>query len=280
MLDYLPGALTYLAFGLHALGDRRGRRRDRTARLRAVSFYAGLATILIALSPPVDGPADQLFWAHMIQHLLLLNVAAPLIALGRPWMSMWRSLPLGWRRTLARTVVRSPGLAPVRALFGAVTRPVGAWLSFTLSLLFWHLPGPYDLTLRDNTVHILEHTSFLLFGVVFWTQVTASPRARAALSSAGRIIYLAAAMVANIGLSMYLAFAQHPLYAPYAELAHRPGGISALADQQIGAGLMWTAGDMPFAIAIALLVHRWLAEDDVPTTRLGTAVAGLLSGER
>lgn len=244
-------------------------------RRRALSFYAGLATILIALSSPVDALADKLFWAHMIQHLLLLNVAAPLIALGTPWISMWRSLPLGLRRPLARTFVRSRRLALVRALFHAIARPTGAWLAFTLSLVLWHLPGPYDLTLRREPVHILEHTSFLVFGVLFWAQVTASPRARTALPYKRRIVYLASAMVTNIGLSMYLAFAQHPLYAPYAELAHRPGGISAIADQQIGAGLMWTAGDMPFAIAIAFLIHRLLAESELRTARLGGALREL-----
>ena len=78
---------------------------------------------------------------------------------------------------------------------------------------------------------------------------------------------------------MYLAFAQHPLYSPYAMLAHRPGGISALADQQIGAGIMWAAGDMPFAIAIAVLVQRWLAENEAMTARLGGLAADSLGGD-
>jgi cytochrome c oxidase assembly factor CtaG len=69
-------------------------------------------------------------------------------------------------------------------------------------------------------------------------------------------------MLINVGLSIVLAFAQHPLYGPYAELGHRPGGISALADQQIGAGIMWAFGDLPLAIALALLIHGWLARQE------------------
>jgi len=285
MVDYLPTGLTLLAFVLHLVGERRavaltGRPRDRRARLRALTFYAGLATILIALQSPLDALADKLFWAHMIQHLLLLTVAAPLIVLGHPWMSIWRPLPLRLRRALAWTVVRSPYFAPLRALFGVLARPSGAWLAFSLSLLLWHLPGPYDLTLRNIDVHVLEHSTFLLFGILFWAQVIGASAASSALAYSWRIAYVAGAMLTNVGLSMYLAFAQHPLYSPYAMLAHRPGGISALADQQIGAGIMWTAGDMPFAIAVALLVHRWLAEQEATTPRLGVLVAGSVDGER
>jgi putative membrane protein len=285
VVDDLPTHLTLAAFVLHVLGERRavvltGRPRDRRARTRALTFYAGLLTILIALESPLDGLADQLFWAHMIQHLLLLVVAAPLIVLGRPWMSLWRPLPLRLRRTLARTVVRSPYLAPLRALFGLLRRPAGAWIAFNLNLLFWHLPGPYDLTLHNIDVHVLEHTTFLVFGVLFWAQVIGAAPARSVLPYTHRIAYVAGAIVPNVGLSIYLAFAQHPLYSPYALLAHRPGGISARADQQIGAGIMWAAGDLPFAISIAVLVQGWLAQTETMTARLGAVAAARVDGER
>jgi len=270
-LNYLPTTLAVAAFVLHVIGERRaavltGRPRDRRARTRAFTFYAGLATIMVALATPIDGLADKLFWVHMIQHLLLLTVAAPLIVLGHPWISIWRPFPLRFRRLVAQTIARSPYLAPLRGLCAALTRPYGAWLAFNVSLVAWHLPGPYDETLRNSGVHALEHASFLVFGISFWAQVIGAAPMQRALDYVVRIGYVAATMVVNVGLSIYLAFAQHPLYAHYAALAHRPGGITALADQQIGAGIMWTAGDMPFAIAIALLVQRWLALQDVKTT--------------
>jgi putative membrane protein len=280
----LPTDLTLAAFALHLLGERRavvltGRPRSPQARRRALTFYAGLLTILIALQSPLDGLAQQLFWAHMIQHLLLLGVAAPLIVLGHPWMSLWRPFPLPFRRTVLRIVLRSPSLAPLRALCEALTRPPGAWLAFNVNLLLWHLPGPYDLTLRNLDVHALEHTTFLVFGILFWAQVIGAAPGSSALSYARRIVYVASAIVPNVALSMYLAFAQHPLYSPYAMLSHRPGGISALADQQIGAGIMWAAGDMPFAIALAVLVQRWLAENEAMTARLGGLAADSLGGD-
>jgi putative membrane protein len=276
-MDRLPVALVLLAFALHVLGERRtavitGRPRDREARRRAVTFYVALAIILIALSSPLDSLSDRLFWAHMIQHLLLLVVAAPLIVLSQPWMSIWRPLPLGLRRKLARAVTRSRGLAPLRGLMRALTLPVVAWVVFNVNLVVWHMPGPYDATLSNPSLHVLEHTTFLVFGILFWAQALGCPPARVRLSYWQRIAYLAAAAVPNIGLSMFVAFAQHPLYGHYAELAHRPGGITALVDQQLGAGIMWTAGDLPFAIAIGWLAHRWLSEHEARTASVGASV--------
>jgi putative membrane protein len=279
-MDRLPLILVLAAFVLHLLGERRavvltGRPRDSGGRRRALTFYAGLGTILIALQSPLDSLSDSLFWAHMVQHLLLLVVAAPLIVLSRPWMSIWRPLPLRLRRLLLRGLTRSRFLAPLRALFRVLTEPAAAWLLFNVSLVAWHMPGPYDLTLRNPAAHVLEHALFLGTGILFWAQVAACPPARTTLSYAQRIAFLGTAAVVNIGLSMFLAFAQHPLYSHYAQLAHRPGGISALADQQIGGGIMWTAGDVPFTIAISLLVQRWLATQEAMTRRL---FGGLGSG--
>ncbi|MBV9357099.1 MAG: cytochrome c oxidase assembly protein [Chloroflexi bacterium] len=274
-MDYLPLVLVLAAFVLHVLGERRavaltGRPRDANARRRALTFYAALAVIVVALESPLDSLSDQLFWAHMIQHLLLLVVAAPLIVLARPWMSIWRPLPLSLRRAVARMALRSRVLAPLRALARGITQPVAAWLIFNVNLVVWHMPGPYDATLLSTSVHVLEHTTFLVFGIVFWAQVAACAPARTRLSYGHRIAYLVAAGILNIGLSMFLAYAQHPLYSHYAALAHRPGGISALTDQQIGAGFMWTAGDLPFAIAIGVLAQRWLDSHAARPARVGT----------
>ncbi|MDQ6836048.1 MAG: cytochrome c oxidase assembly protein, partial [Actinomycetota bacterium] len=93
----LPLLLAAIAFGLHVCGERRvahilRRPRDRRHQRRALYFYAGLLTIVVSLKGPIDDYADRLFWVHMIQHVLLLTVAAPLIVMGAPWMSVWRPL--------------------------------------------------------------------------------------------------------------------------------------------------------------------------------------------
>ena len=276
MAGDLPALLVVVAFAWYLLGERRAAARHQAprARQRSLTCYAGLLTILIAVSPPVNSLTGQLFWAQMIQRLLLLTAAAPLIALGRPWISLWRPFPPRARRLVARAVSRSPLTAPVRWLFRALARPPGAWLAFSINLVFWHLPGPNDLTLRNGYVHVLADGALLLFGIFFWNQVTGSSRATLTPPYSRRIGYVASAMLTNLGLAIFLAFAQHPLYAPYAELAHRPGGITALADQQIGAGVMWAAGDLPFAIALALLVHHWLMALEARTPRPGRLLPG------
>jgi cytochrome c oxidase assembly factor CtaG len=255
--------LTWAAFWLHLLGERAaarrtGRPRDGLARRRALCFYAGLLAIVVAIATPIETLSKQLLWTHMIQHVLLLAVAAPLIVLGAPWMSLWRPLPLGMRRALARALVLSPRSAPVRAACHALSRPLVVLALYSADLLAWHLPALYDLALRNTDVHAAEHLTFIGFGILLWAQVIASPPFRRSLTYPRRVAYLVVAMVPNVALSMVLAFSRSPLYPFYAHLAHRPGGISAITDQQIAAGIMWSFGDLPFAIAIVVLVVHWL----------------------
>jgi putative membrane protein len=264
-LDDLPLALVGLAFLLHVLGERRAasrlrRPRSPLARRRAWTFYAGLAAIVVALAGPIDANAPKLLWVHMLQHVLLLAVAAPLIALGAPWMSIWRPLPLGFRRSAARTVARSPACEPVRRLARWLGRPIPAWAVFNVTFLLWHVPVAYNLTLRSEAVHALEHISFVLFAVLMWVQVFDSPPLRSRLSASARIYYVLAADVVGWLLSLVLAFSGQPLYGAYAHLAGRPGGISALADQQIAAGVMLGPGSLAATLYVFIGLYRWLGQ--------------------
>jgi putative membrane protein len=263
MVVYLPLALVWAAFTLHLAGERRAaamrrRPRDRQARWRAGSFYAGLVTIVIALESPIDSLSQRLFWVHMIQHVLLLTVAAPLIVLGAPWMSIWRPLPLDFRRRAARAVAWSPGLAPLRAAGRVLGRPLGAWLAFCLALLLWHIPAAYDLTLNHVWVHAFEHITFVLFGILLWAQVLHSPPLRLHLRPDQRVYYIISAAVVGWLLSLVLAFAPEPLYPVYAHIANRPGGISALVDQQLAAGVMLGPGSLTMTVFVFFGLYRWL----------------------
>lgn len=264
---YLPLALTWAALALHLAGERRavvltGRPRDRRARWRAYSFYAGLLTIFIALGSPIETLSEKLFWVHMTQHVLLMTVAAPLIVLGAPWMSIWRPLPLGWRRSVARTVARSPALAPARAFGRWISRPLGAWLAFAITLIAWHIPGAYDLTLRSTLAHALEHTTFMACAILLWAQVLSSPPLKMRLSGVRRVFYITGATVVGWLLSIVLALAPTPLYPAYAHIAHRPTGISALADQQLAAGVMLGPGSLAMTLFVFAGLYRWLGEDE------------------
>ncbi len=233
--------------------------RKRTEqRWRSAAFYTALLLLAIALSSPLDVLSERLFWAHMVQHVLLLMVAAPLLVVARPWIRLWRSLPLGWRRSLARSLGRGERAAPLRAASRTLGGPVASFVLFCGVLLAWHIPALFDATLRSEGLHALEHSLFLVTAVMFWKQVIHSPPLRDRLSDLQRVAYLVGAMVVSWVLAVVLALAPQPLYDHYAQLASRPGGISALADQQLAAGIMWVPGSITFVIVIFAYVHRWL----------------------
>ncbi len=213
----------------------------------------------MALSSPLDALSNQLFWAHMVQHVLLMLVAAPLIVLARPWIRLWRGLPLEPRRRLARGLSRDPRTAWLRALTRGLGRPAAGFVLFCGVLLVWHVPALFDATLHSEAVHALEHGLFFATALLFWKQVIASPPLRAPLAASQRILYTVVAMIASWALAVVLALAPEPLYAHYAHEATRPGGISALADQQLAAGIMWVPGSIAFVIVIFAYIHRWLA---------------------
>jgi cytochrome c oxidase assembly factor CtaG len=263
----VPIVLVVLFGALHALGERRAvrllrRPRSNRERWRAASFYAGLAAILAALVSPIDTLAEQLFWVHMVQHVLLLGVAAPLIVLGAPWLSIWRPLPLGFRRTVAKGVSRSPWCAPLRALARLCWRPLPAWLLFNVTLVVWHVPAAYDLAARNSVIHDLEHLSYLVFGILLWLQVLDSPPLRARLGGLGSVYYMLASAVVSWLLSLVLAFASSPLYPFYGDRASRPGGISALADQQIAAGVMLVPGSLAMALFVFIQLYVWIGRGE------------------
>ena len=256
----LDPSLVYVAIagGLYVLGSRG---RDRPQPLQALAFAASLLTIVIALNSPIDYYADQLFWVHMLQHILLLTVAPPLLLLGRPWPRMWRAFPLQQRTKVARTIAHSPWVAPVRAL----ARPLPAWILFNATIIAWHIPGAYDATLTSGVVHAIEHTMFFFIGLLFWARVIDPGPLRPRLVWPVRVAYAASALVVGWLLAITLVIVQHPIYGYYAALQTRPGGISALTDQQLAAGLMWVPGSLAYTITFIIGFYRWLEPDRSPS---------------
>ncbi len=245
-----------------------GRRGDAW---RSFCFWAGLATILVALQSPLDMLARQLFWIHMVQHLLLMVVAAPLFALASPWMRMWHALPLGWRRGIAKPLFRKRGLEPVRWTWRKLSNPAVVWVLGAANLWVWHVPALYDLTLRNHLVHHLEHTLFFGLGLAFWAHVIDQRPFKSRLGSIGRATLVFTTMIQSWALAAVLSFAPAAFYA-YALLPTRPGGISALTDQQLGGGMMWVPGAISYSIALVAMLFRWLAEEE---SRSQTALAAV-----
>ena len=260
-----PGLIYVVGAGcLYILGSRG---RWRPTAWEAAAFFGSLLTIVIALCSPIDAYADQLFWVHMLQHVLLLTVAPPLFLLGRPWPRMWRALPLEPRTSVARTLARARWTSPIRAL----ARPVPAWILFNATMIGWHIPGAYDATLSYGTVHVTEHAMFFFTGLLFWARVIDPGPLRPRLIWPVRIACVAGATVVSWALALFLVFAPHPLYGAYAELASRPGAISALTDQQLAGGVMWVLGSVAYAVTFMIGFYRWLAPDN-PTGQTPAAL--------
>jgi cytochrome c oxidase assembly factor CtaG len=148
-------------------------------------------------------------------------------------------------------------VAPLRAL----ARPVPAWILFNLTFLGWHLPAAYDLTLTNGTVHAIEHAMFFFTGLLFWARVIDPGPLRPRLVWPARIAYTAGAMVVGWLLAITLVILPHPIYTYYADLATRPGGLTAAEDQQIAAGVMWVLGSLAYTITFVIGFYRWLEPD-------------------
>jgi putative membrane protein len=222
---------------------------------RGTYFLGAIFAFLLASSAPVDILSSRLLWVHMIQHLLLLVVIAPLLVAAAPLLPLWLGLP-GWARRFVKR------LKAGRAFYRA-----GQWLRqpaiscglLVIGIWAWHWPALYDLALTNAAIHDwCEHATFLAVSMLFWTQVIPSPPLRSRLGSLGRMGCVGIAIAQNVILAVLIGFAQSPLYAPYAHLVQGTGGLSALQDQQLGAGIMWTLGDLPFGIALSVVLHRWL----------------------
>jgi putative membrane protein len=226
---------------------------------RGVYFMAAIFIALVGDSAPFDLFSGRLFWVHMVQHLFLLVIIAPLLVASAPLLPLWHGLPDRARRLLR-------ALAKLKA--GKALYSVGRWLRqpavscvlLIAGIWVWHWPTLYDLALSNETIHDwFEHLTFIAVSVLFWTQVIPSSPLSLRLGYIGRMGLVGFAIIQNIMLAVLLAFSQVALYAPYAHLVTAPGGFTALQDQQLGAGIMWTFGDVPFMIAIGILVQRWLA---------------------
>ncbi len=245
---------------LYLRADRRVRRERgdrRFPRSRRREFLAGLAVIFVALESPIDTGSASSFWVHMVQHLLLTMVAAPLLVLGAPvTLALLTASPADRRRL--SSVLRS---GPVRAL----SEPVVAWVLFFGVLWGSHFSGWYEASLTSDGVHVLEHLAYLVTAVVFWMPVVGRDPSPAALSHPARILYLFFAMASMAFLGLALLSANHVLYPTYATVE---GPAKALADQRIGGTLMWVMGMFHIVPALALVMLAWMRADEREALRV------------
>ncbi|MBY0526624.1 MAG: cytochrome c oxidase assembly protein [Gemmataceae bacterium] len=247
----VPLVLTALAYirGWRQLRQRGARRFGPT---QLYCFLGGLASLFFALASPIEPFADLLLQVHMLQHLLLMMVAPPLLWLGAPLIPLLRGLPVPIRSYWVGPFFQ---LRLVRLCFERLTHPVTAWVLYVAASWFWHAPRFYDLALRSPAWHYVEHAFFLGSALLFWWPVVQPYPSRQRWPRWAMVPYLLAADVQNTILSALLTFSERVLYPHYAA-APRVGGISALDDQAMAGVLMWIPGSLAFLIPVV-----WTGKD-------------------
>ncbi len=254
--------LVAVAAALYGAGGRiarRGRPRSILPTWRMTAFLAGLVVVLGALVGPIDVLADDRFSVHMVQHLLLMMVAAPLLALGAPVTVAVLCLSRTARKKYAVPVLRSRA---ARVVFS----PGFAFCLFTLVLWGTHSPGIYDAAARNQSLHDLEHLSYLVSALLLWSVIFGFDFGAKRPDHPARLLLMFCVMAASAILGLVLTSTPHALY-PYYVDAAKEIGISAVQDQHLGGVIMWLGG---MVIVVAMMVPvllSWLAEDERRTVQ-------------
>ncbi len=250
------GAIAILAVAWIAMVDRIDRLHPASPvpLIRTAAFLGGLAAIAVALMSGIERYDTTLFSVHMIQHLLLMLVAAPLIVFAAPVTQILRVASPDLRTRWILPILHSGPVA-------VIGHPVVTWLIFTGVLWFSHFSPLFDLALRDPFVHDLEHLMFLSAALLFWWPVVGLDPSPHRLSFPARVGYVLLQMPFSSFLAMVVLFADSPLYQQYASLG-APYGITAVADQQLAAGLMWFIGDVTLISAILLIIAAWMRDEE------------------
>jgi putative membrane protein len=222
---------------------------------RLAAFFAGVATVWIAIGSPLQALDDVSLTVHMVQHLLLAAVAPPLILLGAPELPLLRGLP----QSVARRILIPFLRLPLTKRFGhLVSHPAICWLVPTLALIGWHVPAVFELALRWDWLHKLEHASFLGAGLMFWWPIIqpwpSTPRWPEWMIP----LYLFCATLPCDALSGFLTFCDRVVYRSYIS-APRVFGLSPLEDQECAAALMWVAVTIIFLVPAVLVTLKILS---------------------
>jgi cytochrome c oxidase assembly factor CtaG len=228
-------------------------------RRRSVFFLGGLLTIAIALQSGIERYDTTLFSIHMVQHILLTLVAAPLVALGAPVTLLLR---------VATPAVRRRWILPV--LHSRVLRilsfPVVAWIALAAVMWGTHFSALFDVALENRSVHDVEHLLYLTAGFLFWWPAVGLDPSPWRMNHPVRALYVFLQMPQNTLLAVIILNAGVPLYHHYATLV-RPWGPTALLDQQYAAGIMWLSGDMLFITAMAAIMAGWMRHEERQAAR-------------
>jgi putative membrane protein len=231
-------------------------------------FLLALAVLWLAIGSPMDAFADAMLSAHMIEHLMLMSMVPPLLLLANPTVPLLRGLPRWLLKYWIGPLIR---IRQLRNFGHWLTRPRIAWLLMNLIFLGWHVPSAYDFALEHEGWHIVEHMCFLFTSILFWWPIIRPWPSGERVHTWGLILYLLSADVVNTALSAFLAFCNRPIYSYYLTEPN-PLQFSPVADQVIGAVIMWVFGSLFFLIPAVVITLRLLQPKRVriPNTGYGT----------
>jgi putative membrane protein len=247
--DVFAASTLLITFALYAIGLWRLRHRGALAhvpRREIASFIVGSIVLAIALLSPIATLSEWLFSVHMTQHELLMLVAAPLLALGRPLVPMLWAMPEQWRR----------GSATWAAVAAFVTAPLVVFALHAMALWLWHVPALYEAAVVNDGVHVIQHLSFTGTAAVFWWSLIRGRYGRLGYGAA--VIYIFATALHSAGLGALLALSDTPWYSLY--VGRAAGVADALEDQQLGGVLMWVPSGMVMTMFALAMFAAWLGE--------------------
>jgi putative membrane protein len=219
-------------------------------------FGGGAVALGAALISPLDALAGQLASAHMVQHMVLMNLAAPLLVLSSPAVVVLNGLPPAYRRPLGWLWQRFDPTAPSAVL----RNPAATWGLYAAVLWGWHLPPLYEAALRDPVVHDIQHLTFFAAAFVFW-RIVLDPIGWRRTGPGIGLVYLFTTTLHATVLGVFMALAPTPWYSVYEGLTD-PWGLTVLEDQQLAGLIMWMPACLAYAVAAAGVLGVWLARQE------------------
>lgn len=234
---------------------------------RLGAFLGGLGALLVAISSPLAAFDDLLLQVHMVQHMLLMFVAPPMLLLGAPTIPLLRGLPPRVAKYLLGPLLKSRTLAMIADVLG---HPVTGWLALATATWVWHAPGPYQLALRSEGWHQVEHACFIGAAMLFWWPVVQPWPSRMHWPRWTMVPYLLLADGQNTILSALLTFSDRVIY-PYYQTVPRVAGITPLSDQVTAGVIMWVPGSLFFLVPAVAILFQLLSSGKlvVPTEEKG-----------
>jgi putative membrane protein len=251
--SFEPGLI--FPFALTAALYASGRRAPRSAtKLQTTCFWSGWAILTLALVSPLHEMGEALFSAHMVQHEVLMLIAAPLLVVSRPLVPFLRAMPLEWRRTLGRCFkVRA-----VQGIWRSLTTPLNAWLIHAAALWVWHFPPFFQATLTSDWIHAAQHLSFFLSALLFWWALFYG-RGHHAYGTG--VLYIFTTGIHTGILGALLTLSTRPWYLAY-QYSTAAWGLTPLEDQQLGGIIMWVPASLVYLAAGLVLFGAWLRQSD------------------